>query len=351
MERLQHHWYRLSPLHLLLYPVSLVFRLLVALRRFLYRSGILASIKLPVPVIIVGNISVGGTGKTPLTLWLAQQLIDNGWHPGIVSRGYTKQNKQRQTPHEVLIDDATDEVGDEPLLMAQRAVCPVWIGRDRPAAALALLQRHPECDIILSDDGLQHYRLQRDVEIVVVDGARHFGNGLLLPAGPLREPVSRLQKVDAVVINGGTNAMRPPLLNPLPQAGEETTESLRDYPINEFAMRLEGTCFYNLINPQLTVSAAEFAGQRLHALAGIGHPQRFFAHLEHLGLSIQPHPFPDHHCYVAADLMFDDADAVLMTEKDAVKCASLATEKCWVLRVDAQLSPTLTQLILKKVAQ
>lgn len=326
MERLQHHWYRLSPLHLLLYPVSLVFRLLVALRRGLYQSGIFASIKLPVPVVVVGNISVGGTGKTPLTLWLAQQLIDNGWHPGIVSRGYTKRNKQKQAPHEVLIDDTADEVGDEPLLMAQRALCPVWIGRDRPAAALALLQRHPECDIILSDDGLQHYRLRRDAEIAVVDGVRRFGNGMLLPAGPLREPVSRLQKVDAVVINGGAT---------------------QD---NEFAMRLEGTRFYNLINPQLTRSAAEFAGQRLHALAGIGHPQRFFAHLERLGLSVQPHPFPDHHVYTATDLAFDDADALLMTEKDAVKCAPFATEKCWVLRVDAQLSPALIQLILKKVA-
>ena len=203
MERLQHHWYRLSPLHLLLFPVSLIFRALAALRRFLYRSGILASVKLPVPVVIIGNISVGGTGKTPLTLWLAQQLIENGWHPGIVSRGYTKTTRQQKAPHEVSIDDAADEVGDEPLLMAQRALCPVWIGRNRPAAALALLQAHPECDIVLSDDGLQHYRLRRDAEIVVVDGARRFGNGLLLPAGPLREPVSRLRKVDAVVINGG----------------------------------------------------------------------------------------------------------------------------------------------------
>ena len=203
MERLQHHWYRLSPLHILLFPLSLIFRVLSALRCFLYRSDILASVKLPVPVVEVGNISVGGTGKTPLTLWLAQQLIENGWHPGIVSRGYTRTNGRKMTPHEVSIDDAADEVGDEPLLMAQRALCPVWISRNRPAAALALLQAHPECDIILSDDGLQHYRLQRDAEIAVIDGARRFGNGMLLPAGPLREPKSRLRKVDAIVINGG----------------------------------------------------------------------------------------------------------------------------------------------------
>ncbi len=325
MERLQHHWYRLSPLHLLLFPVSLVFQALAALRRLLYRSGILASVKLPVPVIIVGNISVGGTGKTPLTLWLAQQMIENGWHPGIISRGYTRSTRQKKTPHEVSIEDAADEVGDEPLLMAQRALCPVWIGRNRPAAALALLQAHPECDIILSDDGLQHYRLQRDAEIVVVDGARRFGNGLLLPAGPLREPVSRLVKVDAIVINGG---------------------QVHD---KEFSMSLHGSLFYNLLNPEIVVSAGEFAGQHLHAIAGIGHPRRFFAHLEHLGLNAQHHAFPDHHLYSAADIAFEDADAVLMTEKDAVKCTAFATEKCWVLRVDAQVNTALTQLILKKV--
>ena len=325
MERLQHHWYRLTPLHLLLFPVSLFFRVVTALRRYLYRVGMLASVKLPVPVIVVGNISVGGTGKTPLTLWLAQQLVDNGWHPGIVSRGYIKTGEQKKTPHEVSVDDTANEVGDEPLLMAQRALCPVWIGCDRPAAAQALLQAHPECDIVLSDDGLQHYRLQRDAEIVVVDGARRFGNGLLLPAGPLREPVSRLRTVDAVVINGGL---------------------AKDA---EFAMNLHGSLFYNLLNPEIVVTAAEFAGQHLHAVAGIGHPHRFFAHLEHLGLVAQQHAFPDHHHYTGADIAFEDADAVLMTEKDAVKCSAFATEKCWVLRVDAQVDSALTQLILKKV--
>jgi tetraacyldisaccharide 4'-kinase len=325
MERLQHHWYRVSPLHLLLFPLSLLFRILAATRRFLYRSGILASVKLPVPVVIVGNISVGGTGKTPLTLWLAQQLIDNGWHPGIVSRGYTKTKVKKKTPCEVFPDDSADLVGDEPLLMAQRALCPVWIGRDRPAGALALLQAHPECDIILSDDGLQHYRLQRDVEIVVVDGARRFGNRMLLPAGPLREPVSRLKSADAVVVNGG-----------------ETADG-------EFSMYLEGTRFSNLLNPGIIVTAAEFTGQKLHAIAGIGHPKRFFAHIERLGLDAQQHAFPDHHHYSQADIAFEDADAILMTEKDAVKCAPFATEKCWALRVDALVSPVLTQLILKKV--
>ncbi len=325
MFRLEHHWYRLSPLHLLLFPISLVFRMLAALRRFLYRNGILPSVRIPVPVVVVGNISVGGTGKTPLTLWLAQQLIENGWHPGIVSRGYIKKRKPGKKPREVRNDDDAGKVGDEPLLMAQRAICPVWIGRDRPAVALAMLQAHPECDIVLSDDGLQHYRMQRNAEIIVVDGARRFGNGLLLPAGPLREPVSRLRQADAVVINGD-------------QTGD-----------GEFSMSLDGSLFYNLLNPETVLSAAEFAGQRLHAIAGIGHPRRFFKHLEQLGLNARQHSFPDHHHYSVADITYDDADAILMTEKDAVKCAAFATEKCWVLRVDAQVSPALAQLIIEKV--
>ncbi|MDP2762774.1 MAG: tetraacyldisaccharide 4'-kinase [Sideroxyarcus sp.] len=323
MHGLPYHWYRLTPLHAVLYPFSLLFRALVALRRLGYRLHLLSSVNLPVPVIVVGNISVGGTGKTPLTLILVQQLIAQGWHPAIVSRGYG--GKGERLLREVQVDDLAEEVGDEPLLMAQRKLCPVWTGRDRPAAALALLHAHPECDVIFSDDGLQHYRLQRDVEIAVVDGARRCGNGLLLPAGPLREPVSRLQEVDAVVVNGG--------------AAQD----------GEFAMQLEGTHFYNLLNPELIRTAGDFAGLHLHAIAGIGHPQRFFAHLQQLGLQCTPHAFPDHHAYSPEELCFDDTDALLMTEKDAVKCAPFATEKHWVLRVDAQVSPALAQLIIKKV--
>ena len=319
---LQWHWYRITPLHLLLLPLSLLFLLIVATRRLLFRRGILSSVKLPVPVIIVGNISVGGTGKTPLTLRLAEQLRDYGWHPGIISRGF---GGSGNNPREVLPTSAPATVGDEPVLMAQRKLCPVWVGRDRPAAALALLSAHPECDIILSDDGLQHYRLQRDVEIVVVDGMRRFGNGFLLPAGPLRETQSRLREVDAVVINGGKAAL------------------------GEYLMQLEGVHFYNLLNPETTATAADFHGQVVHAIAGIGHPERFFSHLNKLGISAQTHAYPDHHAYSAGDLAYAGANALLMTEKDAVKCLSFADERCWVLRVDAHLDSALIQLILKKI--
>jgi tetraacyldisaccharide 4'-kinase len=328
MNALEENWYRITPLHLLLWPLSLLFRLLSSARRLLYRSKLLRSFRLPVPVIIVGNISVGGTGKTPFTLWLAQQLLDDGWHPGIISRGYTKTKQQRpDTPHAVEINDSPDVVGDEPLLMLQRDLCPVWIGRNRVAAALALLQAHPECDVILSDDGLQHYRLQRDIEIVLVDGNRGFGNGLLLPAGPLREPVSRLKSVDFVVRNGGKS------------------------DASEYAMQLAGAIFFNLLNPNTTLPASAFTGRNIHAIAGIGHPERFFSHLKQLGITPQTRAFPDHHCYIPADIVFNDAEAILMTEKDAVKCASFATEQCWVLRVDAQLDSALAQLIIEKIKQ
>jgi tetraacyldisaccharide 4'-kinase len=319
---LQRHWYRITPLHLVLFPISLLFRLLVVARRVLYRTGLLPSARLPVPVIVVGNISIGGTGKTPLTLALAQQLTERGKHPLIVSRGYGGASSE---PQPVEAGSDARQVGDEPLLMARRGICPVWIGKDRVATAQAALLAYPRCDVVLCDDGLQHYRLHRDVEIAVLDGVRGFDNGLLLPAGPLREPVARLRTVDAVVVNGG-----------------ETSTS-------QYAMRLEGTQFCNLLDPGNVVSASHFSTLRNHAVAGIGNPQRYFRHLEALGLSFTPHAFPDHHPYRASEFAFADCDAILMTEKDAVKCAAFADARFWVLRVDAQFDPSLTDLILRKI--
>ncbi len=322
MVSLEQHWYRITPLHLILFPVSLLFRLLVALRRALYRGRILPSHKLPVPVIVVGNISAGGTGKTPLTLALAQQLVGRGWHPLIVSRGY---GGAAQQPMHVDANSNATQAGDEPLLMARRNLCPVWIGKDRAAAAQAALQTHPQCDIVLCDDGLQHYRLQRDVEVAVIDGARGFGNGFMLPAGPLREPVARLRNVDAVVVNGGKTAT------------------------GQYAMRLSGEVFHNLLDPGKTAAAGHFHTLNNHAVAGIGHPPRYFRHLQTLGIPFTPHAFPDHHPYSAADLAFADCDAILLTEKDAVKCAAFADARYWVLRVDAQLDPALVDHILRKI--
>lgn len=274
------------------------------------------------PVVVIGNIVAGGAGKTPLTLWLARRLAAAGRRPGIVSRGY------RRAVHdirEVVADSAPLEVGDEPLLLARRSGCPVYVGADRAAAARALLAEHPECDLILCDDGLQHYRLRRDVEIAVIDG-RGTMNGWPLPAGPLREPPRRLARVDALVLNG--------------------TARLPAHGVPVFSMRLEGACFYRLDDPRVTCTANDLSGRTLHALAGIGEPQRFFDHLAKLGLHFEPHGFPDHHRYTAADLDLE-GDALLMTEKDALKCVNLATLPIWVLPVDAVVEPDLACHVLK----
>jgi tetraacyldisaccharide 4'-kinase len=318
-------WYRIRPAHLVLIPLSLVFRGVVRVRAELYRRGALQVARLPVPVIVVGNITVGGTGKTPLVLWLADWLRAHGWRPGIVSRGYGGSGEvQAVTPQ----SDAA-QAGDEPLLLARRSGVPVCTGRQRTAAAHALLVRHPECNVIVSDDGLQHYRLARDVEIAVVDGERRFGNGWLLPAGPLREPVSRLDRVDAVVVNGAgfLGRLRTP----------------------QYAMRLEGATFRNLRDPQASAGPERFRGTTVHAVAGIGHPQRFFEHLRTLGLTVRPHPFPDHYAFAAEDLAFAGGDTVLMTEKDAVKCLAFARENYWYLQVEADVDPQLAHRVLDRI--
>jgi len=320
-------WYRVSIWHIVLLPLSWLFAALAYLRRLLYRLGALKSVRLAVPVIVVGGISVGGSGKTPLVLWLARFLRDNGYRPGIVSRGY---GGSASAPCEVTVDAPASEVGDEPVLLARRSACPVWVGHDRVAAARRLLAAQPQVDIIIADDGLQHHRLQRDVEIVVLDGERGIGNGFLLPAGPLRERVGRLRQVDAVVVNG--------------TGGKPFMAGQNSHP-----MILEGSLFHHLADGRETAPAESFRGRVVHAVAGIGNPPRFFRHLEQLGLDITPHAFPDHHVYSLADLDFPGDAPILMTEKDAVKCEKLIPGRCWVLAVDAQLSPAFSAAILGKL--
>ena len=327
-DRLVDAWYsrRTTLLAAMLVPLSLCFRATVALRRVGYRSGLLRSMALPVPVVVVGNITVGGSGKTPLVAALATALAQRGFHPGIVSRGYGRDGDDGD-PLPVDPDADPRRTGDEPLLLA-RAGYPVVVARDRVAAGRALLARHPRCDVILSDDGLQHYRLRRDVEIVVVDGARALGNGWLLPAGPLREPASRLRAVAAVVVlaEEGAHASLPELRG-------------------AFAMTLVGDRFVRVDDPLTTLPASAFAGEGVHALAGIGHPARFFAQLAAIGIAATPHPFADHHRFVAGDLALPEAQAILMTEKDALKCETFADERCWYLPVQARIDDALVNLI------
>lgn len=336
------HWYRLSAVSLLLAPFGLAFSLLVRLRRAMYRLGLLRSVRLRVPVVVVGNLTVGGTGKTPLVLWLAAELRRRGRRPAILCRGYGGADAG---PRAVRDGDEASRVGDEPLLLALRGECPVWIGRDRAAAGAALLDAHPECDVILCDDGLQHYRLQRDVEIAVED-ARGHGNGLLLPAGPLREPADR--PVDAFVRNVEP-ADRPvdALVKNVEPA--EGAQHARDGAGRTFAMRLEPSGFYFVHDPARAATADELARKRLHAVAGIGDPQRFFALLARLGLKPVCHAFPDHHDYKAADLAFDNCDLVLMTEKDAVKCARYGRSDLVALRVEAVLDPAFPEFVASRL--
>ena len=299
--------------------MGIVFFLLVALRRFLYRLGVLRSMRLPVAVVVVGNVTAGGSGKTPLVLWLVDELRRRGRRPGVISRGY---GGNADHARKVSNDDTPAEMGAEPLLIHRRTGCPVFVGRDRFVAGRALLAAHPECDVIICDDGLQHYRLARDIEIAVVD-RRGVQNRWPLPAGPLREPAARLRSVDAVVANGWRGDA-------------------------DFHMTLVGDRFELLAKVGRQAAPDDFAGKCLHAVAGIGEPRRFFDHLTVLGLSFAAHAFPDHHAYVVGDLAFD-GDAILTTEKDAVKFGSLATLPVWVLPVTATVAPDLAQFILERI--
>jgi tetraacyldisaccharide 4'-kinase len=287
-----------------------------------YGLGLFKTTRLPVLVIVVGNLTVGGTGKTPLVIWLAEFLRAQGFSPCVISRGYGGRAIEPQS-----VSMATDPslVGDEAVLLAKRLRCPVWVGADRAAVARALLSARPDCNIILSDDGLQHYRLQRDVEIAVVDGTRRFGNGLLLPAGPMREPRSRLRCVDAVVVNGGETGA------------------------DEYEMQLTGKVLHKVEDSKITALAKEFAGKRVHAVAAIGNPARFFTHLRALGLQVTEHPFADHHPFQPQDLQFAGAEVILMTEKDAVKCATFNLQNAWYLPVTSELPPAFGNDILQQL--
>jgi tetraacyldisaccharide 4'-kinase len=328
--RLVATWYtpRVTPLAALLWPLSVLYRFLVAARRALFRAGLLRSQSLPVPVIVVGNINAGGVGKTPLTHALAEQLLQRGFTPGIVSRGYGGSNV---SPRAVVAGDDPKVVGDEPLLHAT-AGFPVWIGRDRAEAARGLLRSEPGCDVILADDGLQHYALARAMEIAVVDASREFGNGLMLPAGPLREPVSRLTEVDAVVRLVARDVPRAAAAS-----GAQTQMTHEPLP------------WRNLVQPDRVADPAQWREKDIHALSGIGNPQRFFAMVASLGIAARCHAFPDHHDFVAGDIAFPGASAILMTQKDAVKCVAFADERCWYLPLRALVDPALVALVLEKI--
>ena len=312
-DSVQRYWYRRELPPLWLRAISALFGFAARIRRARQMAPARER-KLRVPVIVVGNIAVGGTGKTPFTIWLVERLREWGWKPGVISRGYG--GKAKSWPQPVSPDSDPALVGDEPVMIAQRTGCPVSVGPDRPVTARALLS-YADIDILVSDDGLQHYRLARDAEIVVVDATRGLGNGALLPAGPLREGPERLKEVDLVVANG-TGWTTP--------AGSQVTMRL----VPGAARSLDG----HAVKP-----LTEFAGQTVHAVAGIGNPARFFSMLTRENIRLTMHPFPDHHPFRPEDFTFDDGQPVLMTEKDAVKCRAFAKPNWWVVPVEAQIAP------------
>lgn len=319
-ESLQRRWYEDRPPPWWTLPLAALYGWVVRVRRAWYRRGWLRARKLPVPVVVVGNIVAGGAGKTPLAIALVETLRARGFKPGVVSRGY---GGTARAP--MLLDAQPDPavVGDEPALIRMRTGAPVAIGAERPSAAMLLLGEG--VDVIIADDGLQHYALERDAEIGVVDGARGLGNGRLLPAGPLREPAARLDEVDFVVCNAVNEDGASARGNPPKPAMESA-----------IPMRLHGDIARDLRNGSGR-PLASFAGTRVHAVAGIGHPPRFFDALRAAGIDVIAHPFADHHRYTPADLDFGDGLPVLMTEKDAVKCRALAQANWWSVPVTAEL--------------
>jgi tetraacyldisaccharide 4'-kinase len=319
-------WYGAERAPPWLLPLEALFRAATAARRFAYRRGLLRVVRVDIPVVVVGNVTVGGTGKTPLVLWLASALRERGWRPGIVSRGYGGRGVRGAV--RVRAGSEVELVGDEALLIARRSGCPVAVGRDRVAAAA--LVASDGADIVLADDGLQHYALARDVEVAVLDGERGLGNGHCLPAGPLREPASRLSEVDAVVVHGDANGVQRWARGALPMQ-----------------MHVRGV---RALASATQRTLESFAGERVHALAGIGNPRRFFASLRACGLDVVAHPFPDHARLRREDIVFGDGLAVLMTEKDAVKCARFAGPEHWYVSVDAVLAPADAERLLALVA-
>jgi tetraacyldisaccharide 4'-kinase len=315
---LQRVWYdgEAQWLSSLLLPLSWLFGIVVACRRAAYRYGLLRRVRVARPVVVVGNVTVGGTGKTPFTIWLAAQLQAQGVRVGIVLRGYG--GNSSQWPRDVSSDSAPEEVGDEAVLLAKRTGAIVVAGPDRVAAAQRAIERG--AGIVLSDDGLQHYRLARDREVVVIDGRRGVGNRRLLPAGPLREPVGRLAQADLRVVSWRDGSTRP--ITPIAATIQACAQ------LGQASALVGGH----------TRPLESFRGARVHAVAAIGHPQQFFAALQQLGIEVAPHPLPDHARLTAADIQFPDDLPVLMTEKDAVKCVSFADQRHWAVPMDVIVS-------------
>ncbi|MDP2560281.1 tetraacyldisaccharide 4'-kinase [Psychrobium sp. 1_MG-2023] len=323
-------WYKGHPVIWILWPLMQLYKLVTSLRRLLYKLGIKKRITLPVPVIVVGNITVGGNGKTPVVVWLAKLLTEQGFNVGVISRGYGGQSRE---PLIVRVNTSAEVCGDEPKLIVNQTGCLMAVGADRISTAKLLLEyaekKNSALDIIISDDGLQHYRLDRQSEIVVVDGERRFGNECLLPMGPLREGKWRLGQADLIINNGGSSCF-----------GEER-------------MQLQPQAFCSVANNE-PVEHINIVDKKIVAMAGIGYPQRFFNTLTTMGLAVdRQHAFADHQAFDSSTInaLTGEGEVLLMTEKDAVKCQAFAQDNWFYLPVSAKLTDTATQKILDKVKE
>jgi tetraacyldisaccharide 4'-kinase len=314
-------WQKKNFLAYLLWPLSFAYGCFIFLRRKIYQMHLLKINTLSVPVIVIGNITIGGTGKTPIVISLARFLKEHGWRPGIISRGYG--GNTRHFPCLVHQNSNAREVGDEPLLIARHTSCPTMIDPNRSRGAKNLLKRS-NCNIVISDDGLQHLSLGRNLEIVVIDGERRFGNNFYLPAGPLRESPSRLNSVDFIVSKGIAQT-------------------------NEFRLSLTPDYFYQLIQPKNQQGVSYFKDKKIHAVAGIGNPDQFFNTLHKLGLKIIKHPFPDHYLFKLRDFNFGNNAIIIMTEKDAVKCTGFVDPRLWCLRTKTELDSKFLNAVLNRI--
>ncbi|ALR01885.1 tetraacyldisaccharide 4'-kinase [Xylella fastidiosa] len=303
--RIPEYWYGQVPVPPFMRFMEVIYAGAVSLRRLAYRRGWRRRYGVAVPVVVIGNLVAGGTGKTPLTIEIVARLREAGWTPGIASRGYGRRDPK--TPRWIQPDTPIELAGDEPAMIAWKTGMRVRVDVDRSAAARALVAEG--CDIVVCDDGLQHYRLMRDIEIEVIDGQRRYGNGHLLPAGPLREPMVRGRVCDFRVLNAGQYSDRP----------------TSGFGPGDWQMRLHIDHAQSLQGSRRR-SLDAFSGQRVHAVAGIAHPERFFSMLRQRGIGVVPHAFPDHHFYRAEDFTFGSRLPVLMTEKDAVKCRAFADD-------------------------
>jgi tetraacyldisaccharide 4'-kinase len=328
------YWHRITPLHLLLWPLSILFRVFILLRKCCYWLDIFPSVKLPVPIIVVDSITVEDSGKTQLIHWLIELLQSHGFRPGIITRG---RSDNLGTPMAVTSTSDPATIGGKNLLLAKRCGnnCPIWAGDDRVVVAQALLYANPTCNVIICNDGLQCHRLEREMEIVVADfDEQSFGNGMMLPAGPLRESLERLKKVDAVVTNGQPR-------DQIDDTGWAPT----------FKMKLVTETIYNVLDPSNCQLASDLKDKRLCAIASFDTSRQFFDHVQQAGHSAELHSFSEDHRFVRQDIDYPDTDAILMPEEDAIQCSEFADNKLWALPVETWVNSELQALVLKKLSK